>query len=265
MAAAEKKLILLIDDDTSLVLTLSDFLMHEGYDVVTANSGENGLKKLKEVSPDLIILDMSMPGMGGVGFLKEITREQGKPSHPVLVLTARANMADFFANVEVDGFIAKPCDPNDLLMEAGRIIFLRSSEKSRTAAGNATAGGSRRVLLAEDDREVRSTLRTAFEQAGHELVVVASGPEVLERAVVEKPDVIVIKRILENMNGDTVAELLHKMPGTRQIPIVLYDSDLAGNRNHQDFERAGIGVAQFVRSHDAEHLLSAVRRVLRER
>lgn len=265
MAAAERKLILLIDDDTSLVLTLSDFLAHEGYEVLTANSGEDGLKRLKTYNPDLIILDMGMPGMGGLGFLKEITREHGKPSHPVLVLTARANMADFFANVEVDGFIAKPCDPADLLMEAARIIFLRSSEKSRVPVSEGQRAAGRRVLLAEDDADVRATLRATFTRAGLVLVIVATGPEVLERAVVEKPDVVVLKRILENMNGDTVANLLHQMPGTRQIPIVLYGNDVLGNRNNRDSERSGTGVAQFVHGHDAEDILAAIRRALKDR
>ena len=122
MANGENKLILLIDDDTSLLLTLSDFLIHEGYEVVTANSGEMGLKQLEQCAPDLVILDMSMPGMGGVGFLREITDESGKPSHSVLVLTARANMADFFANVDVDGFIAKPFELRELREEVHRIL-----------------------------------------------------------------------------------------------------------------------------------------------
>ncbi|NQT93034.1 MAG: response regulator [Lentisphaerae bacterium] len=60
-----KKRILLIDDDTSLLTTLSDFLSFEGYEVVTADSGEQGLRRLQTTEPDLIVLDMSMPGMGG--------------------------------------------------------------------------------------------------------------------------------------------------------------------------------------------------------
>ena len=119
MGEQTRRKLLLIDDDTSLLVTLRDFLEFEGYDVVTADSGEKGLEMLGTMKPDLIVLDMSMPGMSGVGFLKAISSADGKPAHPVLVLTARANMAEFFANVDVDGFVAKPCDPSDLLMELG--------------------------------------------------------------------------------------------------------------------------------------------------
>lgn len=150
MSDIAKRKILIIDDDASLLTTLSDFLSFEGYDIATADSGEEGLARLESLTPDLIILDMSMPGMGGVGFLKAISDARGKPSHPVLVLTARANMAEFFANVDVDGFVAKPCDPNDLLMEVARIIFLRSGG----GAGGAGIefGGSRRQASARGRR-----------------------------------------------------------------------------------------------------------------
>lgn len=218
----EKRTILLIDDDTSLLLTLSDFLKFEGYNVVTADSGEEGLKRLERVRPDVIILDMSMPGMGGIGFLKAISSSDGKPKYPVLVLTARANMAEFFANVDVDGFIAKPCDPADLLMEVARIVFLRSG-----GGGEKESPGERRlrILLGEDDKVAGMKLTNAFTAAGYEVASAFKGTEVLERAIVEKPDVVVVNLLLTGMNGDVVARMLREMPSTKDIRIVMYGDD----------------------------------------
>ena len=261
MANDVKKLILLIDDDTSLVLTLSDFLIHEGYDVLTANSGEAGLKQLDDCDPNLIILDMSMPGMGGVGFLKEVTDDQGKPSHPVLVLTARANMADFFANVEVDGFIAKPCDPDDLKLEVGRIIFLRSAE--RTKQDVEAPSGPPRILLAEDEEDVQKDLTRKFEKEGYDVEVLTQGPQVLERAVVEKPSVIVLKRVLENMNGDTVAEMLSKLPTTQDVPVVLYDESASGVADVNRFKGSRSGIDQFIVGNDTGEILRAVQKIVK--
>jgi DNA-binding response OmpR family regulator len=147
--------VLLVDDDTSLLITLRDFLRFEGYDVVTADSGEKALgRPCGDHDPDLIILDMSMPGMGGIGFSRR-SCQGGKPRYPVLVLTARANMAEFFANVEVDGFIAKPCDPQDLLMEVTRIIFLRRGEKQAAAERDAETA----IVLGESDMGAAATLK----------------------------------------------------------------------------------------------------------
>lgn len=260
MDSQEKKKILLIDDDRNLLLTLSDFLKFEGYTVITADSGENGLKALEKVRPDLIILDMSMPGMGGVGFLKEISTAEGKPEHPVLVLTARANMAEFFANVDVDGFIAKPCDPNDLLMEVARIIFLTSGV---TEDGKLEAKEKFKVLIGEDDDVTREKLVDAFAAANLLVDSVAKGPEVLEQAIVQRPDVIVVKRVLASMNGDAVAAMLKEMPNTKNIPIILYDEsgdDIPSER----YVKPGGAIKRFVKSADPKAVLRAVSELLGE-
>jgi CheY-like chemotaxis protein len=219
MSGEQKRKLLLIDDDTSLLITLSDFLRFEGYDVITAESGEKGLAVLKTVTPELIILDMSMPGMGGIGFLKEILDEKGKPLYPVLVLTARSNMAEFFANVEIDGFIAKPCDPQDLLMEVGRIIFLRRGEIAEESLGETRR---RRMILGESDPDVAEGMVSWFSKNGYIVEQCAKGPEALESSIVNRPDVIVMNQILEGLNGSAVADMLMVMPNTRKIPIVLY-------------------------------------------
>lgn len=258
MDSQDKKKILLIDDDRNLLLTLSDFLKFEGYTVVTADCGENGLKELARMTPDLIILDMSMPGMGGVGFLKEISSAGGKPEHPVLVLTARANMAEFFANVDVDGFIAKPCDPADLLMEVARIIFLTSGSVDD---GKVEAKEKFKVLIGEDDDVIREQLVDAF--AGANLLVdsVAKGPEVLEQAIVQRPDIIVVKRVMANMNGDAIAAMLKEMPNTKDIPIILYD-DSGDDLLAEKFVNSATAIKRYVRSSDADTVLQAASDVL---
>ena len=253
----QKRTILLIDDDRSLLITLSDFLTFEGYEVVTAESGEDGLDVLQTMAPRLIILDMSMPGMGGVGFLKAITGADGKLKHPVLVLTARANMAEFFANVDVDGFVAKPCDPNDLLMEIGRILFLRGN---RTEKVEKRGNQSLHVLLGEDDPEVQAKIAKHFIKEGVVVDCVQKGPEVLERAILELPDVILLKLVLSHMNGDAVARMLHDMPKTSAVPIILYAED-SPDVPESRFIREGSGIKRFVRSNKAWDLLAAVREV----
>lgn len=256
MATQERKHVLLIDDDTSLLVTLSDFLRFEGYDVTTADSGEQGLKKLEEGIPDLVILDMSMPGMGGVGFLKRISTPGGRPKHPVLVLTARSNMAEFFANVDVDGFVAKPCDPNDLLMEVSRIIFLRGGE---TEAVERASTRKYKVLIGEDDVAQNKRLVAAFTGAGYLVDTVYRGPEILEKAIVGKPDIVVMKCVLENMNGDAVAELLQQMPNTSSIPVVLYEDVLSASDKTQ---RITGSVRKVVRRSSDAAVLAAVEDVL---
>ena len=258
MSEELKRQILLIDDDPSLRTTLGDFLRFEGYGVTTAESGEKGLEALEAMTPDLVILDMSMPGMGGIGFLKSILDENGKPAHPVVVLTARANMAEFFANVEVDGFIAKPCDPQDFLMEVGRIIFLRSGEQAERSSD---VQAHRKLLLGEDDSGIGKRLSEWFSAHGFIVDLAVKGPEVLERAIMSHPDIIVMNAILEGMNGGAVADMLKVMPNTQGIPIVLHAAPgsflppAAGNTS-------GGGIIATVPSTEAEAIFSVIEKVL---
>jgi CheY-like chemotaxis protein len=224
VSSSEKSKILLIDDDRSLLVTLRDFLRFEGYDVVTAASAEEGLASIDTVAPDLIVLDMSMPGMGGMGFLDRITRD-GRPAYPVLVLTARSQMAEYFANVAVDGFVAKPCDPNDLLMEISRIVFLTRG-KVRQQAGSAR----RTVLLGEADAAVRNVLVESLRAAGCTVHTVDAGPSVLEAAILQKPDIIVLGGAMATAEDGAVTRMLAEMSNTRSIPLVVYGagSETAG-------------------------------------
>jgi CheY-like chemotaxis protein len=221
-APATRRRILLVDDDSSLLETLGDFLSYEGYEVVTATSGEQALQKLRPQPPDVIILDMSMPGMGGIGFLDRITNADGSTQYPVLVLTARAAMASYFANKQIDGFIAKPCDPADLLTEVSRIVFLRGGEAARPPAPALP------VLLAESDRALHASLSAALAQAGCSVKSSFSGPDALEAAVTARPAVIALRLELAGMSADELCGVLRRLPGTRTIPVVVFGVDVPG-------------------------------------
>lgn len=219
----KKRVLMLVDDDPSLLNNLKDFLTFEGYEVVTASSGEKALVELRTTTPDLIILDMSMPGMGGIGFLDRITNLDGTTAYPVLVLTARAMMAEYFADKQIDGFLAKPTDPTDLLEEINRIIFLRGG------VGNVppqeTVGKFRRIVLGEGKTAFAEMLREAFQKFDVRVEVVHTGAAVVENAVAMQPDAVVIRLELAEMSGDEVVKMLKRLPSTRAIPIVVYGLD----------------------------------------
>jgi len=215
----DRRKVLLVDDDRHLLHVLKDYLEFEGFDVTTASSGEEGLKRLDGMSPDVIILDISMPGIGGIGFLRRITGNEGKPRHPVLVLTARSEMASFFDSVEVDGFLPKPCDEETL---AGKIREIVTSAQRDVHVSRQAA--TKLVLLAEDDEQVAGPIIQEFQAAGYRVEVVESGPAVIEKAAVLKPSIILMKNMLPRMNGTVCAPLLKQMPGSSHVPIVVYDT-----------------------------------------
>ena len=216
-----KRKILLVDDDASLLATLGDFLESEGYEVAKAASGEKALAMLRISQPELIVLDMSMPGIGGMGVLDELKLPDGSMRYPVLVLTARAQMAEYFADKQVDGFIAKPCDPEDLALEISRILFQRGA---RFPAGTASRP-SPVVYLGEPDPALQEGIRRSFAATACELRVFAAGPALLEAAILDPPALALMRLEMEGQSADTVARLLLSMSRTRALPIIIYGID----------------------------------------
>ena len=132
MPEQSKGKILIIDDDTTILGSLKRLLIISDYEVSITDNAKKGLKLLEKIKPDLIILDMAMPGMSGLGFLKEISDSNGKPKYPILVLTARANMGDFFSDIDIDGFLEKPCTTETLEKEIEKILSVRGRSQSKT-------------------------------------------------------------------------------------------------------------------------------------
>ena len=247
----ERKRVLVVDDDEALLKVLSDFLTFRGFDVGVAESGEEGLEKIAANRPDIILLDISMPGMGGLGFLKRIMSSNGALQYPVLVFTARTMMEDYFRGIPVDGFIAKPCDESELVSKIHEIL-----EKHKKAA-------RKTILVGEDDRMVADRLVRVFRDAGFEVETAATGPEVLEKAAVCLPDAVLVKQMLSGMNGNAVASVLQAMPRTQSIPVVLYDSShVVKTEEEEDRLRHTRGIKKYLATHDAIVLLNAMKEVL---
>jgi two-component system alkaline phosphatase synthesis response regulator PhoP len=106
--------ILVIEDEPGLVLTLTDLLVAEGYDVDAAQDGVAGLRKALEGQFDLIVLDVMLPGKNGFEVCREL-RQQGRDT-AILMLTARGQVVDRVVGLKLgaDDYLAKPFDPAEL-------------------------------------------------------------------------------------------------------------------------------------------------------
>lgn len=127
LQAAENKRILVVDDDPKDVTLLKRVLINEGYNVSGARSGSEALQKLNEVKPDLIILDLLMPGMNGEETLKAIHQQINIPVIMVSAVDRRDEIVRMLHN-GVDDYITKPFDEGELLARV--VAVLRRSENN---------------------------------------------------------------------------------------------------------------------------------------
>ena len=106
--------ILVIDDEPSIINLVSAYLKPEGYEVYTAADGNAGLKAARAFKPDLIILDLMLPGMDGIELLTRLRRES---EVYVIMLTARTDETDKIVGLSVgaDDYVTKPFSPRELV------------------------------------------------------------------------------------------------------------------------------------------------------
>ena len=209
--------ILLVDDDANLRVALSDFLKFEGYSVTAAGRGESALEKLEALSPDLIILDMSMPGMGGLGFLQAISSLGGDTRFPVLVLTARTHMRDLFEEIRVDGFLTKPCEPHVLLAEIRAIL----ADVAQAPASDTPERSAHRVLVCLQAGEARQEIVATLAAVGLSVHGAEPGLAAVGQALRGAPDCILVAPHEHGMHLGALVAMLAQMPQTSRIPVVL--------------------------------------------
>lgn len=116
--------ILVCDDERHIVRLIQVNLERQGWSVVTAYDGKEGLEKIKAEKPDLVVLDVMMPYMDGFEVLKALRREPETESLPVLMLTAKAQDKDVFEGYHygADMYLTKPFNPMELVTFVKRII-----------------------------------------------------------------------------------------------------------------------------------------------
>jgi two-component system alkaline phosphatase synthesis response regulator PhoP len=108
--------ILVVDDEEDIRELLKYNLSMEGYDIVSADSGEKAIEKAVELIPDLIVLDLMLPGIGGLEVAKELKNKSDTKNIPIIMLTARGEEVDIVTGLELgaDDYITKPFSPRIL-------------------------------------------------------------------------------------------------------------------------------------------------------
>lgn len=129
MSAMPEGTVLVVDDDPVIQRLLRVNFEMEGYQVVVAGDGLGGLERARELRPDVVVLDVMMPGMDGLQVATALKADPGTASIPVLLLSAKAQEADVRAGraTGAEAYVTKPFDPLQLLEQvAGLMAASRS-------------------------------------------------------------------------------------------------------------------------------------------
>lgn len=160
-----KERILIVDDDSTIILLAADYLKFEGFDVTTARTGTDGLRLIFQKKPDLVILDIMMPEMDGYEVCQKIKSDPEIWHIPVIMLTAKGQSIDEIKGLEIgaDDYISKPYN-NDLLLARIKALLRRYSrnypKSNRNTTSNPLLSRLYKFLLKCFDEEELRTFST---------------------------------------------------------------------------------------------------------
>ena len=262
MAAEEKKdIILVIDDEPDLREMVQYQFQARGFEVMTAENGLVGLERLKEAAPDLIVLDMNMPKMGGLEFYQRICDQNNRPKYPVLVLTARANLEQLFKDLDIHGFMTKPFDIEELIKQGETII--KKTKRLFVKSDQRDLAGPRNICIVDDDGEALKQISLALLEAGYRVDSARSGTSAIEKMMADPPNLALIKLGLKDISGDIVVFRLKRMSKTSDVKSILY-TPRKEEHDAKVLEKLGEkeGVVAIVEYTKCDDLINAVDRAL---
>ena len=126
-----KEQILVVDDEEDILELITYNLMKEGYHVITAASGEAAISKAHKEKPDLILLDLMLPGVDGLDVYRELKKKQDTSQIPIIMVTAKTEDADIITGLELgsDDYVTKPFSPKVLLARIKAVLRRKKYEE----------------------------------------------------------------------------------------------------------------------------------------
>ena len=229
---------ILVIEDNELNLKLVRALLQRGsFQVLEAGNAETGLALARSGRPDLILMDIQLPGMDGLTATRILKKDPELKKIPVAALTSYAMEGDVERAKEAgcDGYITKPIDTRNFLDTVRRFM----QDGIPLSPGN--SGGQtykQKILIVDDDPLNVKLLQAHLRQNKYEVLHAYSGPEALEKTAQDPPDLILLDVMMPGMDGYEVTRRLKKDPQTQETPVILVTA-LDGKDDKQKGLEAG--------------------------
>jgi len=196
--------VLVIDDDPVVQDLMRSFLIREGYMVTMADSGLTGLLRAREMKPDVITLDIAMPGMDGWSVLSALKDDPALREIPVVILTMVDNKNLGYA-LGATQYLMKPIDRERLVG-----VLRKYSRLSHDP-----------ILVVDDDPNTRDLLRSILTKDGWSVQTAENGRVALEKVESTPPGLVLLDLMMPEMDGFAFIEEFQKLPWAGDVPLVV--------------------------------------------
>ncbi|MSR71173.1 MAG: response regulator [Candidatus Taylorbacteria bacterium] len=215
------KKILLIEDDLFLGEVLMRKLKTEGYEATLARDGKEGLGKLSEVKPDLLLLDIILPSMNGYEILEAKSKDPLIKDIPTIVISNSGQPVEIsrILTLGVKDYIVKAqFDPQDVITKVKKQL---EAEEVAHVADNGGGLNGKKIMWVEDDKFLSDIAMRKLSTQNCTLVHVTTGEEALGRIESDMPDIVVLDLLLPGMTGFQILQSIKSNPKIKHIPVIL--------------------------------------------
>jgi two-component system cell cycle response regulator len=205
--------ILVVDDKPTNLKLVCDLLASEGYEILKAMDAEEALHILAFRLPDLLLLDIGLPGMDGLALARQLRAEERTRHLRIIALTAFAMNGDEAKALAAgcDGYITKPIDTRALAATV-------AAQLPQAAPASKSAG--LKILIVEDTPSDFKLARLVLESSGHQVDGRDAAEKALQAVKEDRPQIVLLDLMLPGMDGLAFARMLKADPDTRDIQVV---------------------------------------------
>jgi len=216
------KKILVVDDDFKARTIISEYLSKEGYEVISADSGDKALKMAYLYQPYAITLDLIMPDMDGWEVLQKLKEDSRTSTIPVIIVSVSDEKETGFA-LGAMSFITKPVESRTLIREI-----------NKAGGENAT-----KVMITSTDPDERKNMEDNLLQQGFNTIAAKDGDSCLSLLEKDKPDILVLELVMPGMDGFNIIDQIRNNSVLQDLPIIaLTGKDLSSMERNRLSDRA---------------------------
>jgi CheY-like chemotaxis protein/HAMP domain-containing protein len=213
------RLALVVDDNEQDRFFIASLLKENGIDVLLAESGQEAIELAMEGHPDLITLDLVMPGMDGAAVLDRLRACESTARIPVVVITSKDLTGAELTRLSsgVSAILSKGGHDRELMLEE----LVKNLGRLGWSLPQAPSSRGSRILIVEDSEAATIQLRFALDSEGISVDAVSGGRHALQYLKTHVPDGIILDLMMPEVDGFQVLQAVRQSPLTRQVPVLV--------------------------------------------
>ena len=262
-ASARSTTVLIIDDSPTFREELKSVLESSGYAVVTAGTGEEGLRAAVDARPAVIVVDGILPGIDGSTVIRRIRADAALRSTPCILLTGSEERSDELKALDAgaDAYVRKEEDTQIILARVTAV--LRSAGSPSSARTTSSLLGPKKILTVDDSLTYLHEVAVQLRQEGYDVIPARSGEEALELLSVQSVDCILLDLVMPGLSGQETCRRIKGSAAWRDIPLIMHT---ALEEQGAMIEGINAGADDYIaKSSDLEVLCARVRAQLRRK